>query len=228
MNAGPEALILFDCDGTLVDSHAAITDAMQHAFTNCGLTAPPTAAVAEIIGLSLAEAVAHLAPGDEKNHEDIITSFRRRYIAGEASLQLYPNVRKTLLDLRQRGYWLGVVTGKSLTGLLRVLQGFDLEDMFYVLRTADCCPSKPHPAMVLESMQEMGVQPNRTTVVGDAVVDIRMAVSAQVEALGVSFGTPMHSELMQAGARAVVNDFTSLLEHFPPLQEAGASSTMSA
>jgi len=221
-----ESLILFDCDGTLVDSHAAIVDAMQQAFTDSGLTAPSSAAVTEIIGLSLAEAVAQLAPDDEM-HADIIALFRQRYTAGESTLKLYPKVKETLLDLRQRGYWLGIVTGKSRTGLLRVLQAFDLADLFFVLRTADCCPSKPHPAMVLESMQELGVSPSRTTVVGDAIVDIRMAANAQVEAVGVSFGFPMQAELIQAGARAVVNDFTSLLEHFPPLQDAGAGYTMS-
>jgi len=227
MSAEPVALILFDCDGTLVDSHAAIIVSMQRSFADHGLTAPDTEAVAAIIGLSLAEAVASLAPAAARQG-DIIASFRRYYIAAESQLQLYPQVRETLLCLRQRGYWLGIVTGKSLTGLKRVLESFELTDLFYVLRTADCCPSKPHPAMVLESMREMGVPAHLTTVVGDAVFDIQMAKSANVDAVGVSFGAPMHAELMQAGARIVLDDFSSLLVHFPPLHDAGASSTMSA
>jgi phosphoglycolate phosphatase len=106
-----------------------------------------------------------------------------------------------------------------MAGLLRVLEAFDLRDYFYVLRTADCCNSKPHPAMVLECMAEMGVDASQTCVVGDALLDIQMAQSAGVAALGVSFGVSGSDELEHAGAIAVVNDFSGLLAYFPPLQD---------
>ncbi len=221
------SLILFDCDGTLVDSHATIIHAMQRAFTGQGLRAPSQDDVAAIIGLSLADAVASLAPPENLRHA-IVQDFRRHYTSAEQELSLYPDVVETLRELSQRGYWLGIVTGKSRSGLIRALEFFGLADLFYVLRTADCCPSKPHPAMVLESMQELGVSADLTWVIGDAVVDMQMAVSARVTALGVSFGPPMHAPLKSAGAEVVVDHFSALLAHFPPLPDAGAMPTMSA
>ncbi|MDX8407065.1 MAG: HAD-IA family hydrolase [Mariprofundaceae bacterium] len=219
------ALILFDCDGTLVDSHATIIQAMQRAFTGQGLTAPAEADVAAIIGLSLVDAVASLAP-PESLRPAIVQDFCRHYTSAEQQLRLYPGVVETLRDLRQRGYWLGIVTGKSRSGLIRALEFFGIADLFYVLRTADCCPSKPHPAMVLESMQELGVSADRTWVIGDAIVDMQMASSASVTGLGVSFGPPMHETLKSAGAQVVVDEFAALLAHFPPLPDAGATPTM--
>lgn len=219
------ALILFDCDGTMVDSHAAIIDAMQQAYRDAGLEAPDAAAVAPVIGLSLREAVKRLAP--PPSHVDgIIARFRHHYVAGESGLSLYPGVGDTLRELAARGYWLGIVTGKSRSGLLRVLAQFGLADLFYVLRTADCCPSKPHPAMVLESMQELGVDRARTAVIGDAVVDMQMARAAGVDALGICHGDVNERPLREAGARAIVRDFPSLLGHFPPLPAADDRATM--
>jgi phosphoglycolate phosphatase len=211
-------LILFDCDGTLMDSHFAIVRAVQQAFCQFGLPEPSEKAVFEIIGLSLDRAIVQLA-GNRDMVEEIKFAYRENYRAAEPELKLYPGVHETLQTLRQRGYWLGVVTGKSTAGLLRVLDAFDLQDYFYVLRTADNCNSKPHPAMVLECMAEMGVDAAQTCVVGDALFDIQMAQSAGVAALGVSFGVSGSDELEHAGATAVVNDFSGLLPYFPPLQD---------
>jgi phosphoglycolate phosphatase len=221
------SLVLFDCDGTLMDSHISIVRAMQKAFCSCGLAEPPARAVFDVIGLSLGRALDQLA-GNTHLAENIKQAYRDHYRAAEHELKLYPDVRETLQALRQRGYWLGVVTGKSMAGLLRVLDAFDLQDYFCVLRTADCCNSKPHPAMVLECMAEMGVEAAQTCVVGDALFDIQMAQSAGVSALGVSFGVSGSEELKHAGAQAVVNDFPDLLTYFPPLQDQQLSPTMAA
>ncbi len=212
------SLILFDCDGTLMDSHIAIVQAMQKAFCLCGLAEPPTRAVYDVIGLSLDRAIDQLA-GNTHLAASIKHIYRENYRIAEHELELYPGVRETLQALQQRGYWLGVVTGKSMPGLLRVLDVFGLQDSFYVLRTADCCNSKPHPAMVLECMAEMGVEAAQTCVVGDALYDVQMARSAGVAALGVSFGVSDSNELEHAGAMAVVNEFSDLLTYFPPLQD---------
>lgn len=211
-------LILFDCDGTLMDSHFAIVRAMQKAFCSCGLPEPPVKAVFDVIGLSLDRAIDQLA-GNTHLAENIKQAYRDYYRAAEHELKLYPGVHETLQALRQRGYWLGVVTGKSMAGLLRVLDAFGLQDYFYVLRTADCCNSKPHPAMVLECMAEMGVEAAQTCVVGDALYDIQMAYAVGAAALGVSFGVSDSDELEHAGAIAVVNEFSDLLTYFPPLQD---------
>lgn len=210
-------LILFDCDGTLTDSHGAIVRAMQAAFAACGLPQPDASAVSSVIGLSLVSAVEQLASG-EASCRAIEEAYRTAYRTEESALQLFPGVRETLEMLKERGYWMGVVTGKSRPGLLRVLEKFDLSDYFYVLRTADCCPSKPHPAMVHACMDEMGIEnPEQVTLVGDALFDMQMAVAAGVRPLGVSFGVEAAGALYAAGAEDVLDAFPDLIRHFPEL-----------
>jgi phosphoglycolate phosphatase len=209
-------LILFDCDGTLTDSHGVIVKSMQMAFASCGLDEPSDIAVSKVIGLSLQAAVEALS-SDISCNERIIEAYRQHYSAAEASLSLYPGVIETLEELQRRGYWMGIVTGKSKPGLIRVLKQFNLAGYFLVLRTADCCLSKPHPAMALECMDELGVLPERTTLVGDAIFDMQMAASANLRALGVSFGVESAEVLYAEGAVDVADDFPALLTHFPPL-----------
>lgn len=216
VSASPH-LILFDCDGTLMDSQHAIVRAMQQAFANNDLPVPDADSIHKVIGLSLREAV-HLLTDQSGLHEKIIHDYRSFYRAGEDEVKLYPAVDETLQALKRRGYWLGVVTGKSMSGLLRALEARGLRDLFYVIRTADCCLSKPHPAMVMECMQEMGVSAGRTSVVGDAIFDIQMAKAAGVASFGVAYGVSSSEALRLAGAHAVVDSFSDLLGFFPALQ----------
>ena len=194
---------------------------MQQAFTLAGLKPPTDAAVSAIIGLSLHSAVlALLDEGHADNAivERVCAGYRDAYRVAEKQIHLFAHVRETLEGLRNRGYWMGVVTGKSHAGLLRVLETFKLSEFFMVLRTADCTHSKPHPAMVLECMNELGIAGDQTIVVGDALFDVQMAQAAAVRCIGVSFGVAESGDLMDAGAEAVVDDFVSLLDYFPPLQ----------
>jgi len=218
-------LILFDCDGTLVDSHAQIVRAMQQAFAACGMEPPPAQAVRHVIGLSLHEAISRLLP-EGPLHDGIVAAYRRHYRAAQTGTSLFTGVRDTLQALCERGYWMGVVTGKSRSGLLQVLEQLDLQAFFQVWRTADCCPSKPHPAMVEECMAEMGVGPCQTTVVGDACFDMQMARACGVRALGVASGSEEPMALRNAGAADVVDAFVSLMAHFPPLHAGHTALTM--
>lgn len=211
-------LILFDCDGTLMDSQHAIVRAMRQAFGINGLPAPDTESVSKVIGLSLHEALRQLSDRADL-HEKIMADYRICYRAAEDQVELYPAVRETLEELKRRGYWLGLVTGKSKAGLLRVLDAKGLREMFYVMRTADCCLSKPHPAMVTECMQEMGVTARQTGVVGDAIFDIQMATAAGVASFGVAYGVSSSEALRLAGASAVAESFPDLLGYFPALQD---------
>jgi len=215
-----QRLILFDCDGTLTDSHGLIVLAMQQAFVSCRLPAPTGQDVNGVIGLSLRRAVhALLDQGDDALLERLMQAYRQYYLAQEHKVRLFPQVREVLEVLRARNYWLGVVTGKSRPGLARVLDVFNLVGFFLVLRTADCTHSKPHPAMVRECMQELGVEPAQTCVVGDARLDAQMSASAGVKFIGVSYGVTDGDELLQVGADVVVDEFRELLVHFPPLQD---------
>jgi len=196
---------------------------MQQAFVTCGLVAPAGQNVNSVIGLSLRRAVYALLDDMHKDDasllECLMQRYRQHYLKLEHEISLFPQVKETLEVLRARGYWLGVVTGKSRPGLQRVLEIFELADLFLVLRTADCTHSKPHPAMVLECMQELGVEPAQTCVVGDAVLDAQMAVSASVKFIGVSYGVAAGDELLRNGADTVVDEFCELSVHFPPLQD---------
>ncbi|MDX8402005.1 MAG: HAD-IA family hydrolase, partial [Mariprofundaceae bacterium] len=203
----------------------AIVAAMRAAFADCGRPPPDEEAVAGVIGLSLTQAVAALCP-DPVARPAIAASYRRRYPELEDEVRLFDGVIDTLDALRARGFWLGIVTGKSRAGLRRVMDRFGLHERVLVWRSADCCPSKPHPAMVLECADEMGVRPEATAVIGDAVFDIEMARAAGAAAVGVDFGQPGADRLRQAGARAVVHRFADLLNLFPPLPGTGDSSTM--
>ena len=209
-------LILFDCDGTLTNSHAAILQAMQRAFADCGYDTPSDMQVMGIIGLSLHAAVDYLFEVTGQGATDIRVShaFCDHYVGSEHEIMLYPGVIETLQQLQQRGYWMGVVTGKSKAGLERVLQRFELKQFFPVWRTADCCMSKPHPEMALQCMMEMGVDSRQTCIVGDASFDMQMAKAANTRAIGVSFGVSSSEMLMQQGAELVIDSFPQLLDCF--------------
>ncbi len=211
-------LILFDCDGTLTDSHGAIAEAMQKAFVDHGFTEPAYQDVLAIIGLSLTDAVAQLAPLAMKDEDkaNICVAYGTNYRASESSIRLYPRVIETLTELQQRGYAMGVVTGKSSRGLLRVMDDFDLHRFFPVWRTADLCHSKPHPEMVLQCMEEMGARAELTTVIGDSRFDIQMAKAAGLRAYGVSFGVEPAHVLRAEGAADVMGNFEDVLNFYPP------------
>ena len=220
-------LILFDCDGTLMNSHHHIIRVMQLAFAEHALPQPSVTAVSAVVGLSLSTAVQQLLSGKEAELTAAVTeTYRRLYRDLPGDYVLYAGVRETLDALKGRGYWLGVVTGKSHAGLQRVLAEFALAHYFLVMRTADHCPSKPHPAMVNECMREMGVGSAQTTVIGDTALDMQMACASGTKGLGVSFGVADHATLFEAGAAHVVDHFSELLEHFPHLQQQPPSLTM--
>ncbi|MBF0281996.1 MAG: HAD-IIIA family hydrolase [Zetaproteobacteria bacterium] len=204
--------LLFDCDGTLTDSLSTIVRAMQYAFTAASLPVPKDAEVASIIGLSLDDAVHRLQAPDGLN-DAIANHYKKIYKELEQEVQLFDGVIETLECLNASGYHMGVVTGKSKAGMFRVMDRFALWRYFSVVRSADCCPSKPHPAMVLEAMAACNVTAQETLVVGDSIFDVTMARAAGAEALGVSFGVASADELYQAGARHVIDHFTSVLQY---------------
>jgi phosphoglycolate phosphatase len=207
----PIKLAVFDCDGTLVDSQANICRAMDHAFATLGLAAPPGAATRAIVGLSLVEAMALLAPDlDAATHlalsDAYKTTFRRMREAGELDAEpLYDGLVEALDALATDGWSLGVATGKSDRGLAHVLAVHGLTDRFVTLQTADRHPSKPHPAMLHAAMAEAGALPHMTAMIGDTSFDMAMAKAAGAHAIGVSWGYHREAALWQAGAARVAH-----------------------
>ncbi|MEO0751731.1 MAG: HAD-IA family hydrolase [Pseudomonadota bacterium] len=189
-------LVIFDVDGTLVDSQADIIAAMSEAFARAGLTPPPRAAILRVVGLSLEVAIPKLAPGLAPSlHAQMVDWYKDAYVALRAktgaaqSSPLYPNVRNTLDLLHaQPEMLLGVATGKSRRGLDKLLEGHELTRMFVTQQVSDHHPSKPHPAMVLAALSETGVEAQNAVMIGDTTFDMDMANAAGVPFIGVSWG----------------------------------------
>ncbi len=212
-------LILFDCDGTLTDSNMVIVRAVQQAFEDSALLAPSAFDILAALGMSLDIVVEGLLQKQGNDSKELVSviaqAYRQHYRLFEKDVCLYPRVLDVLEILKQRGYWMAVVTGKSKGGLERVLLRFDLKKYFYTWRTADCCHSKPHPAMALECMSELGVEAKNTTLVGDSHFDIQMAKAAGIASLGAAFGSENTQYLHDEGADKVLHAFEELLDCFP-------------
>lgn len=208
-------LAVFDCDGTLADGQAAICTAMETAFAETGLPAPPRVAVRRIVGLSLPVAIRQLAPDAPEEQaiaavEAYKAAFRAARMDGSLHEPLFDGIASMLQRLHAAGWLLGVATGKSHRGLTSLLAANQLGPLFATLHTADHHPSKPHPAMLEAAMAATLAQPAATLMIGDTVYDMHMASAAGVCAIGVSWGYHETDELMAAGAVAVAGTTAEL------------------
>jgi phosphoglycolate phosphatase len=209
-------LVVFDVDGTLVDSQGDIVAAMGIAFANVGLEAPERAAILGIVGLSLDVAIPMLAPGvDADTQREMVKGYKDAYVAlrsengAAASSPLYPHARKTLQALhRVPEVLLGVATGKSRRGLDKLMDAHDLHRFFVTQQVSDHHPSKPHPAMLEAALSETGVDPENAVMIGDTVFDMEMAQAAGVPFIGVNWG--YHPAARLTAAVHVLEDFRHL------------------
>lgn len=207
-------LVVFDCDGTLVDGQAAICETMDEAFAAAGLPAPDRNRVRRMVGLSLPQALRLLAPEDDAHHDCVLehykAGFRERRLTGVLEEPLYDGMSALIERLAQAGWQLGVATGKSDRGLVSCLETHGLLDRFVTLQTADRHPSKPHPAMLEQAMAAAGAAPETTIMIGDTTFDMEMAAAARTRAVGVAWGYHEPEELLEAGALGVAADMAEL------------------
>lgn len=209
-------LIVFDCDGTLIDSQRMIVAAMSHAFEAHGLATLPREEVLSIVGLSLDEAVLALLPDAEAGLRRSVTegykdAFHHLRARPDLAEPLFPGARETIERLAARDdLVLGIATGKSQRGLRLALERHDLLGFFTTLQTADDAPSKPHPMMLERAMNEAGSNPANTVLIGDTSYDIQMARAAGAHAFGVDWGYHAREALVRAGAAQILSTFEGL------------------
>lgn len=215
-------LVLFDCDGTLVDSVRVIHETMARTFIHFGYSPPEVFATKGIIGLTLDIAIARLQGKPHVDDEAIAMTAHYKAISGDVraepgmTVPLFDGIHPLIETLASRDNLLiGAVTGKSRRGLAHILETHGFAPHFIVSRTADDCPSKPHPAMVTECCHETGIDARDSIVVGDAVYDMQMAKAAGATAIGVSWGYASVEDLLKSGAHAIVHHPQDLLSHIP-------------
>jgi phosphoglycolate phosphatase len=208
-------MVVFDVDGTLIDSEHNIIAAMTEAWSQMELGVPNPHSVRRIIGLSLVEACAVLLPwAPHSTHrqaaEAYKDAFRALRMMPDREEPLFPGVRDALDELEQAGWLLGLATGKSKRGVQAMLDAHDLHNRFVCVQTADDNPGKPNPGMLLRSAAETGIDAANMVMIGDTAYDMQMACAAKVAGLGVSWGYHGVDELHAAGARLVVDCFDDL------------------
>lgn len=210
-------LVIFDVDGTLVDSQASILAAMRDAFQAAGLPVPSREATLGIVGLSLPEAMARLVPdAGQAGHAHLAELYKSAFLAlrragrAEAEAPLYPGARDTIQRLDADGFLVSAATGKARRGLDHFLDSHNLARHFIATQTADDAPSKPHPGMVLNCLAATGVAPADAVIVGDTEFDMEMGRAAGVRRIGVAWGYHEVARVRSGGAEAVARDFGEL------------------
>ncbi len=210
-------LVVFDVDGTLVDSRRSIQASSDAAFRHLGRTPPPYEAVRQTIGLSLAEGLGQLAPDLSADELEELLRFYKSYFS---ALHQDPAWRDPLYDgaanlleaLKQDGWKIAMATGQSRRGVERALRVHAWADIFDSTHCADDGPGKPHPSMLLEAMRALGAGPGQTIMIGDTAHDIRMARAADVQSVGVTWGFHTRDEITDAGADRICDTFPELGE----------------
>jgi phosphoglycolate phosphatase len=207
-------LIVFDWDGTLMDSEARIVSCIQAAFADVGETPPSRDASRDVIGLGLDEAMTVLWPdGEVDQRRRLVDRYRYHFLgANETESSLFPGARDLLEGLGERGHLLAVATGKSRRGLEIAMAGTGLKGLFHATRCADETLSKPHPEMLLQLMDELGTAPAETLMVGDTEYDMQMARAAGVGALAVCYGVHAPERLQLHGPLHCVADLRDIPE----------------
>ena len=207
------SVLVFDWDGTLMDSAARIVDSLSFAIKQAELPAREAPQLRHIIGLGLNEAVDHLYPDgiDEKKRQVLIQCYRHQFIeANNTPAPLFAGVPEMLETFSRQGYQLAIATGKSRAGLNRTLIKTGLQALFPVSRCADESGSKPHPAMLIEILGEYDFDASQALMVGDTEFDIEMAHRAGVDAVAVTHGAHSKEQLVKAQPLAILDQINQL------------------
>jgi phosphoglycolate phosphatase len=205
------SLIVFDWDGTLINSASAIVECIQLSARDLSLPVPDRETASHVIGLGLHDSLRHAVPTlPREQYTAFVERYRKYFLEREDAMGLFPGVHELLVELRAREHRLAVATGKSRQGLDRALEASGLAGLFNATRCADETHPKPHPAMLLELMAELVVEPERALMIGDTSHDLAMAAAAGVDALAVTYGAHPGERLRALEPRACVANVEEL------------------
>lgn len=203
-------LIVFDWDGTIIDSASTIAECIRLAAADVGLPVPSREQASHVIGLGLQDALRHAVPSlPPERIPQFVERYREHFRASEHTMGLFGGMRELLVSLHGTRT-LGIATGKSRRGLDRALDATGLRPYFRASRCADETHPKPHPAMLLELMDELGVAPEDALMIGDTTHDLEMARAAGVDALAVTYGAHAEEGLRSCQPRACVASVVEL------------------
>ncbi|MEO7336117.1 MAG: HAD-IA family hydrolase [Caldimonas sp.] len=204
-------LLVFDWDGTLFDSTALIARCIQSACADVGTVVPSARDASYVIGLGLAEALAHAAPElPRERYGELAGRYRHHYLASQDKVVLFEGTLEMLQSLKARSHLLAVATGKTRRGLDDALATAQMQGVFDATRTADETASKPHPRMLLELMEVLEVEPARTLMIGDTTHDLQLAANAGASSIGVSYGAHEPDAFQEFGTRHIAHSTADL------------------
>ena len=217
LNKRNEKMLLFDYDGTLVDSAQMIIDGTIEAFNRCGLETPMREEIKAAIGQKLDIAIESYLPLEHKGLlNEVIRHYRAWYVEkdleGKQFEPLFKNVKPVLKTLYQHGWKLGIATNKSLRGLSRGLLHHEIEKFFSIIMTADDFTPKPDKAMAIHALRTLKVKNSEAFMIGDTVYDITMGKNAKIKTVGVTWGYNTKEELHHANADHIIHDPNELVE----------------
>ncbi|WP_325050666.1 HAD-IA family hydrolase [Pseudoalteromonas sp. T1lg10] len=208
-------LLIFDWDGTIMDSVPKIVATLQSAARALSVPEPDPVSAKNIIGLSLDTAVATLFPEHSEFHQALEEQYKHHYLAVDTTpTPLFDDVESTLTALKNKGYALAVATGKSRKGLDRLMGETGLTHFFDITRTACEAQSKPHPQMLEQILAFYQLSPQQAVMIGDTQIDMQLAANAGVDSIGVTFGVHAKEELEIFNPKATVNSYRELLALF--------------
>lgn len=211
----PYKFIVFDWDGTLMDSQAEIVHCFQNASKDLGLNMPTAEEIHRIIGIGMQEAIRELFPGVETAQEaqKIVDAYRHYYFhPDKVPAELFDGIEAMLRELEAQGYFLGVATSKGRRGLDMALERTGFDKLFHITRCIDEAQSKPHPQMLLDSINIVGVEVSETLMVGDTEFDLLMANNAGVHGVGVNCGAHPRDRLEKCEPRVILDHTRELVK----------------
>lgn len=205
-------LIIFDWDGTLMDSEAKIVSCLMASASDLGLQLPSVDEARNVIGLGLHEACVKLMPASDRElHLKMADRYRYHFLtSNETPSEMFSGVENMLKSLDETGVFLAIATGKGRQGLDAVLKETDLKDYFHATRTADETVSKPHPQMLHELLDFFGLESNEAIMIGDTEYDLQMATNAKMDSLAVSYGVHEVERLMQHQPKSCVHSIDEM------------------